>query len=121
MDEVTRQVQMKPAVAEGPCLKAVGVRNCDHDHATAAQEPGRGADRLAGFRKVLERVPEDDRGPLSLDLLERVIAQVWTLRVALEADRLSTPAPQGVDQDAVAGAHVQHPPRWGDPVEATRE
>ena len=115
------RVQMQPAVAERLSLKAVRVRHRDHDDAAGPQEPGRLANRPAGIRKVFERVPEDDRGPLSLDPLERVVAHVLTPGVALQADRLSAAAAQRIDQDRFTGAHVEDRPGRRDPIEATRQ
>ena len=66
-------------------LEAVGVGHRDHDAPRRLEQAGRALERRAGAAQVLERVPEDDRGPPSLDLREIAFTEVLARRVPLES------------------------------------
>ena len=72
-------VEVEPAIAEDPRLEAAGVRDGDAIRTPpGSQQPGRLPHRRARARHVLERVPEDHRGPAvaALDLLDREVEEV---------------------------------------------
>ena len=72
---------------------------------------------------MLERVPEHDCGPpgISFDLRQGRVADVWHANVSLEPQSPATAAPQGIQQGAVTRTHVDHRPRRGNLVHATRD
>ena len=63
VDEVAGRVEGEPAAAEGPRLEAVEVGDGDDHDAARGEAAGRRGERLGRLGQVLERVPEDDRGP----------------------------------------------------------
>src|SRR4051812_37499844 len=71
---------------------------------------------------MLEGVPEDDRGEVGLvDAGDVARPDVRPRGDELEAGGVSTAAPQGVEQGAVAGADVEHRAGRRDRVEALGE
>src|SRR5829696_8382680 len=68
VDEVSGKVEREPAIAEEPCLETGGVRQGDHEHPFGDEQTGRPLDLLSGVRQVLQRMPEHNRRPLTLDV-----------------------------------------------------
>ncbi len=116
MNEVQRRVEVQPAVAEGPRLQTVRFGT-----ATTSTPPGsssRAASSIGvpGVGQVLERVPEDDCGPLPLEVAQGLVPHVRAARIALQADRLAPVTTQRIDQHTLTRPHVEHRPGGRDPV-----
>src|SRR5258705_9951066 len=79
-----------------------------------AQRSGRSAE-------VLERVPEDDRGPGSRHLLDLGVAKVRPRGVWLQADGFAAAAREGLDEGAITSSHIEHGSWWQCPVQAVGE
>jgi hypothetical protein len=76
-----------------------------------AQRPGR-------LAEVLERMPEDDRRPVSFYLFNLGVADVRPGRVRLKADGFTPVANEGLHEGSVAGSHVENRAGRQDPVQA---
>ena len=121
VDQVAWQVEGEPAVPEGPGLKAGRIGHGDHQQ-PAWHEQARGmAQRCNGPAEVLERVPEDDRGPGSRHLLDPGVAKVRPGGVWLQADGFAAAAREGLDESAVTSSHIEHGAWWQRPVQAVGE
>jgi hypothetical protein len=113
VDEVPGRVEGEPPLAEQPRLQARRVGQRHDEQAAGAQQGPRVVERGARPAQVLEAVPEDDRS-----VGARVIEEVAVL--ALEAAGLTTAAAQGVDEPALAGAHVEDRTGRGKAVDPAR-
>ena len=107
VDEVARDVEVQPLVAKDLGLDGVRVGHSDDNNPAGDEKARCLANRLARIRQVLERVPEDDGGPLPLDFGDRAIDDVGVAGVGLEAHDLAAAGTQRVDQHTFAGADIE--------------
>jgi hypothetical protein len=119
VNQVPRQVEGQPAVAEDPGLQAGRVRHGDDKRSAGDEQGGRVAQRASGLAEVLKRMPEDDGRPGPVHLVDLGVADVRPGGVRLKADGLTPAAHEGLDEGPVAGSHVQHRAGWQDRVQAT--
>lgn len=121
MNKVPRKVKMQPVIAEGLRLKTVRVGNGDCNQTVLGQEARRLTDRVTGSRKMLQRVPEHDRCPLTIDLIQRLVAKIGASGTTLKAGRLPSLGAQGIEQGPVARTDVENRTRRCKPVEPAGE
>jgi hypothetical protein len=62
-------------------------------------------------------MPEDDRRPVSVHLVDLGVADVRPGCVRLEADGLMAEAHEGLDEGPVAGSHIENRARRQNPVQ----
>ena len=76
VDEMARQVEGKPAIAEDAGLEAGRIGHGDDKRPAGGQERRRMAQRPGRLAEVLERMPEDDRRPPPVHLFDLGVADV---------------------------------------------
>lgn len=121
MDEMAREVERQPAFPEQPRLEAVGIRHGDHEHALASQQADRAFELRTGVGQVLQRMPEDDRGPLPPDVVKSDRPQIGPSRLSFQTQRGTSAAPESVEQRTVTRSDVEHGSGRCDPVKSPRE
>jgi hypothetical protein len=121
MDEMQWKIQSQPAIAEQPGLQTMVVWHGDDENPSRHQQ-GRGhRDLLTRIGHVLERMPEDDRGPGAADVAQIARAHIRPVRVRLQTERLATADCQRVEQSPVTGSDVEHRPRRGYAIKVARK
>ena len=115
---MARQVEGKPAVAEGTGLKAGRIGHRDDQRPAGGQERCRMTQRPGRLAEVLQGMPEDDRRPVPVHLFDLGVADVRPGCVRLETDGFPAAAHEGPDEGPVAGSHVEDRARRQDPVQA---
>ena len=121
VSEVTRQVERKPPVAERARLQARRIGHRDHQHSTRDKQPRDLAQRSRRVGQVLERVPEDHRGPAHVEVGELAVDHIGPLGAPLDPERITPARPQGVEERAVACTYVEHRTGRRKPSESASE
>jgi len=116
MDEMARQIQGKPAIAEGAGLEAGRIGHGDDKRPARAQESRRMAQRPGRPAEVLKRMPEDDRRPFPVHVFDLGVADVRPGRMRLKTDSITSVAHESLDEGPVAGSHVENRAGRQDPV-----
>src|SRR5208337_2892895 len=105
VDEMARQVEGQPAIAEGTGLQAGRIGHGHDKRPAGGEKGGRMAQRPGRLAEVLKRMPEDDRRPVPVYLFDLGVADVRSRRVRLKTDGVTAAAHEGLDQGSVAGSH----------------
>lgn len=121
VDKVARQVEGKPAIAEGPGLKAGRIGHGDDKRPPGGQECCRMAHPPGRLAKVLERMPENDRRPVPIYLFDLGVSDVRSGCTRFEADGFPAVAHEGLDEGSVAGSPAENRAGRQDPVQAIGE
>ncbi len=121
VNEMARQVEGKPAVPESTGLKAFRIRYGDHKRPTWDEEPRCMAQSRSRLTKVLERVPEDDRGPGSAHLRDLGVAKVRPGCVGLKTDGFAAMVHEGLNEGPISGSHIENRALWEYLVKTTGE
>ena len=121
MDEMARQIQGKPAIAEDAGLEASRIGHGDDKRPARGQESRRMAERPSGPAEVLERMPEDDRRPGPVHVFDLGAADVRPGRMRLKTDSITPVAHESIDEGPVAGSHVENRAGRQDPVQTIRK
>jgi hypothetical protein len=121
VDQMARGVEREPVVAERSRLETVEVRGRNHQDPTASQQAGRALQLGTGIGEMLERVPEDDRRPAVVELLEATRGDVGTVGFSLDTEDASPASSERVEQRTIAGADVEDRTVRGDAVEPAGE
>ena len=108
VDQMARQVEGQPAIAEGTGLQAGRIGHGDDKRPAARQQRRRMAQRPGRLAEVLERMPEDDRRPVPVHLLDLGVADVRPGCVRLETDRFAPVPHEGVAPGSRRRRHVEN-------------
>jgi len=121
VDEMARQVEGKPAIAEGTGLQARRVGH-GHDERPTGGDERRGMTQRPGrLAQMLKRMPEDDRRPGPIHLFDFGVADVRSGCVRLKTDGFTAVTHEGLDQGPVAGSHIENRASRQNPVQAVGE
>ncbi len=118
---MARQVESKPAIAEGTGLQACRIGHGHDERPAGGEERCRMAQRVGRLAEVLKGMPEDDRRPVSANLFDLGVADVRSGRMRLKTDGLTAVAHEGLNECPVAGPHIENWARRQNPVQTVGE
>ena len=114
---MARQVEGKPAIAEGTGLQARRIGHGHDKRPAGGEERRRMTQRPGRLTEVLKRMPEDDRRPVPVHLFDLGVADVRSGCVRLKTDGFTAAAHEGLNEGPVAGSHIENRARRQNPVQ----
>jgi hypothetical protein len=121
VDEMARQVEGKPAIAEGTGLQARGIGHGHDKRPAGGEERRRMTQRPGGLAEVLKRMPEDDRRPVPVHLFDLGVADMGSGCVRLKTHGFTAAVHEGLNEGPVAGSHIENRARRQNPVQTNGE